>query len=219
MIISILGEVNRHTCHQISALDPYDDLVVLINCCGGYLSDAFILARAIKAHKGPVTTRAIRQCNSASLLIFAAGHTREAKSDTRFVFHSTAFRTGEQITGRLTAATLRQRAASLERQDNYCRDFIHECTGVDTAILARLEAGDASIDAIEAHRIGLVNRVTDRPNLSRPQHNLAPAGGFDNMRLPQIKWTTRECMALLRSGYANRPLGIDPQRLRELLNR
>ncbi len=219
-IVAITGEISySHVAAVRAATEaaPQDPLTIILDSLGGQTGACLALADAISLHPGPTIGRAVRRCDSGAVLALAVCERRAARLGTRFKLHATApLRPPE---GRLTAARMRQLAGELDTLDSRFRHRIAAAIGCDVEQLARLEAGDTTLDTLRALELGFLTEIvgcsTLGPAAARRREAQAEARAA---AARPIRWTLRDFQALRAMGLKpGRPIGVGRHMLKAML--
>ncbi len=147
--LSLLGEITApkvdRLINSMHRRPNAERVSVSIDTIGGFISHAERLYAALEAHPGTITTIAMRNCNSAGILVFGAGDRRIAMPEARFVFHRTTdtSQTEAQVSDAFEQIQIGRRA------------------GVPYQRVAEWQAGNVVMSADEARAAGLVHEVWD----------------------------------------------------------
>lgn len=100
-------------------------LNLCLDCGGGKVPIALALARFISKLGDKVTTYNLGKCNSASIVLFVAGHERLARSGCRFRFHEV----GKVLFGTQTISSLENELQELRSDTRKMCKFLETRTG------------------------------------------------------------------------------------------
>lgn len=172
-LVTVRGEIKQGDARGfLDALvgeSQRSSVVVEFDSPGGLLGETRAMARAIEHEQllRPVTGRAIGRVASGAALPFLTCASREATADASFMIHQTGF-AAATFTGRETAATLRQRVATLDEGDRVVLATIERRRRLPAAVRQRYLSGqDVEIDLNTAIDLGWITAIASRA-WSRP---------------------------------------------------
>lgn len=156
-MFNIVGEINEQTYIDLLAYltkqKRTGPIQLTINSGGGNHMDSLAIYDTLRNWPGEVNILAIGQCQSAAVLIFAAGDVRTASENCWFMVH--------EDTGKLngTVAELRLETAQFVRLEAHWAHLMENRTGTAHATWAELSTATTYLDSKEAHELGLVHKI------------------------------------------------------------
>ena len=95
--VEIFGEINKEKCHIITSMisdlqlqKNREDIIVLIDSCGGIVDCGFEIFKTLKALKNNVITVISGECRSIASIIFLAGKERYVLPQSILMMHQSA---------------------------------------------------------------------------------------------------------------------------------
>jgi len=128
-------------------------LFFYIDCQGGSLLEAFAIADLMRSMKTRIITMALGACQSAAVLLCAAGHERFALPNTRFLLHP-LFASCQARLDEIEA-----QAKELQvLQDRYIQ-LLSELTGTEQEKLSKLCRKESFLSAEEAKQLNIIDQI------------------------------------------------------------
>lgn len=159
--------------HQevVPRIEQSRQLNLYIDSAGGIVQLAMALARFLTSLDN-VWTYNIGTCNSAAILLFAAGKERIAdERGCTFFFHEVE----KQLQGGFTLSTLSQEIKQLQKDTHLIAQFLTEQTGQPQDLWLQYMQQSRTLDGNAAHSLNLATQcnagITDNPS----HHRLHPS--------------------------------------------
>lgn len=126
-------------------------VTIRINSGGGSHVDSLAIYSVLRSYKGSVTTLAVGTCQSAAVLVFAAGDIRVAAKETWFMVH--------EESGKISGSTseLKSEIAYQARQETQWSELMEYRTGCSRQTWDKLSRATTYLNAEEAKELGLVH--------------------------------------------------------------
>jgi len=131
-------------------------LFFYIDCQGGSLLEAFAIADLMRSMKTRIITVALGACQSAAVLLCAAGHERYALPNTRFLLHP-LFASCQARLDEIEA-----QAKELQVLQNRYVRFLSELTQTKQEELAKLCKKESFLSAEEAKQLNIIDQILMR---------------------------------------------------------
>jgi ATP-dependent protease ClpP protease subunit len=109
----------------------------------------------IRAYKKRVTTVVVGACQSAAVLVFAAGDVRIAAKDSWFMVHEDS----GKISG--SVSELSAEVGSMLRKERQWAELMHQRTGAPIEQWDQLSKATSYLDASEMLELGLVHKYLE----------------------------------------------------------
>lgn len=146
------------TCFLLKAPGP--EIYIYIDSGGGCFTTGLALYEAIRQHPFPVTVHAQDEVHSAAMLVYLAGKRRTANPYANFLIHEVCFTVDEE--GRETAASLRQKADSIEKDTKTFFQLIARESGLSVMTIRKnvdANAGEWHFGAKQALKHKIVHDI------------------------------------------------------------
>lgn len=133
-------------------------VTIRINSGGGSHSDSLAMYSVLRAYRGSVTTIVVGLCQSAAVLVFAAGDIRIAARESWFMVH--------EESGKVSGSTseLKSEIAYQARQETQWAELLEYRTGVSRQHWDTLSRATTYLNAEEAKEMGLVQTYLKEKN-------------------------------------------------------
>lgn len=139
----------------VPLLNEADELVLLINSSGGMVDLAIELARFLSKIRPGIITHNIGRCESAAVMMFAAGTIRIAGSFAVFAVHEVS----QQFEGMLSLSEVKARLNTMCKDEDRIVRFLEARTARSALLWERDMHRMRSFGAMTANRLGLVTHV------------------------------------------------------------
>lgn len=146
---------NRYDDKHNIPLEKRQPILLIIDSCGGSLSDAFTIIDSIKNSKTPIIGICIGSAYSAGFFILISCHKRYAYPHASFLFHEgSAGNSG-------TAAQFANFAAFYKKQLNQLKDIVIENTNISKEEYQEIKKDDIWYDAEEALKKKIIDKIIE----------------------------------------------------------
>ncbi len=129
------------------------DVEIYINSAGGNHIDSLAIYSLLRLYEGQVTTTAVGCCQSAAILVLAAGDRRLSAAETWFMVHE------DSCTNKGPTSALLVEAAYMRRSESQWAELMADRTGIDNHHWDGLSKATTYFNAVEAHELGLVHKI------------------------------------------------------------
>jgi ATP-dependent Clp protease protease subunit len=158
--LNLYGSVDtamyKKVIEVIQGLSGYPEWQVTINSPGGDFTDGKAIYSILSTAPVMVTTMAYGACDSAAVLIFAAGQKRVCTEDTTFLLHDASGKVKGSV------PSIKEYAAKLRAEDVAYNNILERATGTPSSHWDELSHADTILTATQAKDLGLVTHILKR---------------------------------------------------------
>jgi ATP-dependent protease ClpP protease subunit len=215
-IIAIDGEIGRDKPVSLErvarTMDAYRDakaLDIWIDSFGGNRLEAERIYSLLRSFRGHVSARVLGTCASAATVILLAASHREAVKGARFLLHQVAADPKLAVGLRWDAKQYQLFADHLKEENRKLAQFYNACTGLPLMVFEREMSHERFLTSEGALRFGLIHKILEHTASDSLRRNRSVVKTF--------RWSSAEKRAMVHAGLLNRPLGIAPAVLRQMI--
>lgn len=134
-------------------IEDREPIKIIIDSCGGSLTDTFTVIDSIKNSKTPIVTMCVGKAYSGGFFIFITGDKRIAYKHSSFLFHEGSTSTGG------TSGQFANYAAFYKKQLDQLKEVVLEHTNITEEEYKNIRKDDIWYDAIEGKEKGFVDEI------------------------------------------------------------